>query len=170
MPKLKKEEAGSLSKSERQKLQRLYTQGGAAYGSVHNNLVKASNLSVSKVRYFLDSKSSYTKFTLATRKFKRMKAFAIFKNEIWCMDLAYVDKLAKDNKGVKYLLVRQEVFDRTVDAKGMKTKDSKETVCAFLSMITKKIVPKKFGLTRAQDLLGSLKYYAKLKEYKITLQ
>ena len=46
-----------------------------------------------------------------------MKAFARFKNEIWCMDLAYVDKLAKDNKGVKYLLVRQDLFDKTVDAK-----------------------------------------------------
>ena len=41
------------------------------------------------------------------------------------MGLAYVDKVAKDNNGVKYLLVRQDLFDRTVDAKGMKTKDSK---------------------------------------------
>ena len=46
-----------------------------------------------------------------------MKAFARFKNEICCMDLAYVDKLAKDNTGVKYLLVRQDLIDRTVDAK-----------------------------------------------------
>ena len=36
MPELKIEEAGSLSKYERQKLQRLYTQGAAAYSSVHN--------------------------------------------------------------------------------------------------------------------------------------
>ena len=124
MPKLKREETGCLSKAERQKLQRLYTQGGAAYGSVRN-LVKASNLSVSTVRHFLHSKPSYTKFTSATRKFKQMKAFVIFKNEILCMNLAYVDKLAKDNNGVKYLLVRQDLFVRTVDAKGMKTKDSK---------------------------------------------
>ena len=66
-----------------------------------------------------------------------MKAFARFKNELWCMDLAYVDKLANDNKGVKYLLVRQDLFDRTVDAKRMKTKDSKETVRTLLTMITK---------------------------------
>ena len=81
-------------------MQRLYTQGGAAYGSV-GNLVKASNLSVSKVRQFLHSKPSYTKFTLATRKFKQMKAVARFRNEIWCVDLAYVDKLFKDKNGVK---------------------------------------------------------------------
>ena len=61
------------------------------------------------------------------------------------MNLAYVAKLTKDNNGVKYLLVRQDPFDKTVDAKGMKTKDSKETVRAFLTMITKKIVPKKLG-------------------------
>ena len=51
MPKIKREKAGSPSKSERQKVQRLYTQGGAAYGSVRN-LVRDSNMSVSKVRQF----------------------------------------------------------------------------------------------------------------------
>ena len=75
MPKLKIEEPGSISKYERQKLRRLYTQGAAAYGSVRN-LAKASRLPVSKVRQFLHSKASYTKFALAARKFKRMKAFA----------------------------------------------------------------------------------------------
>ena len=81
------------------------------------NLVKASDLSVSKVRQLLHSKPFYAKFTLATRKLNRMKAFARFKNDFWCMDLAYVDKLAKDNNGVKYLLVRRDLFHRTVDAK-----------------------------------------------------
>ena len=169
MPKLKREEAGSLPISERQKLQRLHTQGGTAYGSLRN-LVKASNLSVSKVRQFLHSKPSYTKITLATRQFQRMKAFARFRNKIWCMDLAYVDKLAKDNSGVKYPLVRQGLFDRTVDAKGMKTKDSKEMFRAYLTMVTKKIVRKKRGLTKDQNLLESLEDYAKLKQYKFTLQ
>ena len=99
MPKPKIEEAGSLSKYERQKLQRLYTQGAVAYGSVRN-LAKASRLPVSKIRQFLHSKS-YTKFALAARKFKRMRAFAGFRIEICCMDLAYVDKIAKINNGVK---------------------------------------------------------------------
>ena len=53
----------------------MYTQGAAAYGSRHN-LAKTSGLPVSKVRQFLLSKDSYTKVTLATRKFERMKAFA----------------------------------------------------------------------------------------------
>ena len=133
-------------------------------------MAKACILPVSKVRQFLDSKDSFTKFTLAALKFKRMRAFARFKNEIWCMDLAYVDKLAKENNGVKYLLIRQDLFDRTVNAKGMKTKDSQETVKAFSSMITKNNRPKNFGLRRGQSLLERLKSFVLLSGYKFTLQ
>ena len=93
MPELKIEEAVSLSKYERQKLQRLYAQGAAAYGSVRN-LAKASRLPVTKLRQFLHSKASLTKINLAAQKFKRMSVFARLRNEIWCMDLADVDILA----------------------------------------------------------------------------
>ena len=86
------------------------------------------------------------------------------------MNLASVDKLAKDNNGVKYLPVRQNLFDRIVDAEGKKTKTSKETVRAFCLSIQKRIVPKKFEWTREQKLQKSLKYYAELKEYKIPRQ
>ena len=51
MAKLKIEETGSLSKYERQKLQRLYTQGAAAYGSVHN-MAKA-RIPKSKVSFYI---------------------------------------------------------------------------------------------------------------------
>ena len=84
----------ALSNYERQKLQRMYTQGAAAYGSVRN-LAKTSRLLVSKLRQFLHSKASYKKLTLARWKFKRMRAFVTFRNENWCMDFAYVDKLAR---------------------------------------------------------------------------
>ena len=151
------EEAGSLSKHERQKLQRLYTQGAAAYGSARN-LAKSSGLPVSKVRQFLHSKDSYTQFTLAARKFKRMRAFARFRNEIWSMDLAYVDKLTKENNGVKSLLVGQDLFDRTVNAKGMKKK-SQETVKAFSSMITKKSRPKKIWVDKGTEFAGAFKKF-----------
>ena len=163
MPKPKREEAGLFSKSERQMLPRLFTPGGAAWGSVRN-LVKASNLSVSKVRHFLQSKPSYTKFTPAKSNFKRVKSFARFKKEIWYMDLVYVDKLAKNNNGVMYLLVRQDLFDRTVDSKRMKIKGSKKTVRAFLAMITKKW-PKKIWVDKGTEFAGEFK---KLQNWRIT--
>ena len=74
MPKLKIEEAGSLSKCERQKLQRLYTQGAAAYGSVRS-LVKASRIPVSKVRQFLHSKFFLQKIYFGNTKIQENDRF-----------------------------------------------------------------------------------------------
>ena len=158
MPKLKIEEAGSVSKYERQKLQRLYTQGAAAYGSVRN-LAKASLLPVSEVRQFLHSKDSHTKFTLAARKFKRLRAFARFRNDFWCMDFAYVDKFAKENNGVNSLLVRQDLFDRTVNAKRMETKDSQATVKAFSSIITKRNRPEQIWVDKGTEFAEAFKKF-----------
>ena len=51
MPKQKIEELGSLSKSEKVRLNRLYSRGRAAYGSIQN-LSEASGLSKKKVESF----------------------------------------------------------------------------------------------------------------------
>ena len=79
-----------------------------------------------------------------------------------------VDKLANDKNGVKYLLVRQDLFDRTVDAKGMKSKDSKETVRAFLSMITKKNCPKKIWVDKGTEFAGEFKKLCKAEGIQIS--
>ena len=94
---------------------------------------------------------------LADYQYQRL--FARFKNEIWCMDLAYVDKLAKENNSVKNLLVRQDLVDRTVNAKRMKTKDSQETVKAFSSMITKKNRRKKIWVDKGTEFSGAFKRF-----------
>ena len=86
------------------------------------------------------------------------------------MDPAYVDKLANQNNGVKYLLVRQDLFDRTVNAKGMKTKDSQQTVKAFSSMITKKNRPKKIWADKGTEFAGAFKRFCAAEGYKFTLQ
>ena len=96
-----------------------------------------------------------------------MKAFAGFKYEIWCMDLVYLDQLTKDNIGVNYLLVHQDLFDRTVNAKGMKTKDSKETIRAFLTIITKKSLPKKFSVDPRTEFTGEFKTLCKAEAKQI---
>ena len=83
------------------------------------------------------------------------------------MDLAYVDKLAKNNNGVKYPLVRQDVFDRAVDAKRMKTKDSKETVRAFWTMITKKNWPNKIGVDKEKEFAGEFKKLCKAERIQL---
>ena len=69
------------------------------------------------------------------------------------MELACNDKLAKDKNGVKNQLVPQDLFGRSVDAKGMKAKDFKRTVCAFSTLSRKKIEAKKFDFTRGWNFL-----------------
>ena len=123
------------------------------------NLAKASKLPVCKVKQFLHSKDSYTKFTLATRKFRRMRAFARYKNESWCMDLAYVDKLAKNNRGIKHLLVRQDVFDKTIDVRGLKTKDANEALTVFAQMITKRKRPQSIWVDKGKESAGEFKKF-----------
>jgi len=68
---------------------------------------------------------------MATRKFNGMRAFARFINGIWYMDPAYVDKWAKENNGIMYLLVHQDLFDRIVNSNGRKLNDYQETVKSF---------------------------------------
>ena len=82
-----------------------------------------------------------------------MKAFACFKKETWYTYLTFVEKVAK-NIGVKYLLVRQDLFDRTVVAKGLKTKDSKDIVRAFSTLIAKKNLPKKNWFDKGTECAG----------------
>ena len=74
-------------------MQKFYIRGDAAYGSVRH-LLKTSDIPMSKVRQFLHSKTSYTKFTPSTRKFGTMRAFARLKMKVveWT---CHVDKLAK---------------------------------------------------------------------------
>ena len=47
------------------------------------------------------------------------------------MDPAYVDKLATDKNGLKYLLNGRNLFNKTVEAEGTKAKDSKKTFRAL---------------------------------------
>ena len=79
------------------------------------------------------------------------------------MDLAFVENVAKEKNGAEYLLVSDDLLDRTVDAKGMKTVGSKETVKAF-SIMNKKIVPKKIKVKSGLMLLEDLKEFEMLKD------
>ena len=52
-------------------------------------------------------------------------------NEIWSLDLVYVDKLAKLNRGVRYLLVAADCLSRYLRVEPLKTKYAKETAEAL---------------------------------------
>lgn len=150
---------GNLSNAERRSLHGAYTEGPAAYGSIAN-LVKQTGLSRKKVKQFLHSNNAYTKYHIAKRKFPRLKVFARHVNDIWCVDLAQVDKLASNNNGVKYLLVAIDVLSRFVRVQPMKDKQAKSTKQAFMKMI-RSVQPKKLWTDQGTEFGGEFKTYCK---------
>ena len=72
------------------------------------------------------------------------------------------NKVAGENNGVEYLLRRQYLFDDTVVAKRMKSKDYKKMLIFWL-WLKQRIRGEKFDSTREWNLLQSSKNYAKLK-------
>ena len=72
------------------------------------------------------------------------KVFAVANriNEIWSVDVAYMDKVAQHNNGVKYLLVAVDVLSRYLRVQPMKALYAKDAVEAFKKM-TKKKQPEK---------------------------
>ena len=113
--KSKEGEAGSVSRTERQKSQRLRTQGAAGFGFVRI-LSKASNLPVSKVRLFSLSKTSYTKFILARRKFRRLKAFLLGSRMTFGVLILFLLINGKRKYWCKVSTSSQDLFHRTVNA------------------------------------------------------
>ena len=143
---------GNPTISEEKKLKLLYTKGPAAFGSV-KNLTNARQLSPKKVKKFLRSQASHTKYGLFRKTYPRLKVIVNDINEIWSLDLAYVDKLAKYNRGVRYLLVAVDCLSRYLRVEPLKTKYAKETTEAFKKMIKTK-QPKKVWVDKGTEFKG----------------
>lgn len=148
--------------TEREKLDALWSKGPSAYGSVAN-LVKASGLDIETVKNFLHSKGSYTKYYLPKyKKFPRLKTYARNINEIWCIDVAYVDKLASYNDAYKFLLVCVDVLSRFVRVKPMKSLTSKSAQIALTDMLTDSpVYPKKLWSDKGREFQGQFKAFCK---------
>ena len=103
-------------------------------------------------------KQAHTKYSLFKSKFPRLKVIAFRINEIWSLDLAFVDKLSKYNKGIKYLLVAVDVLSRYLRVEPLKTKEAKDCATAFAKMIrTKK--PEKVWTDKGTEFKGEFKKY-----------
>ena len=140
-------QTGSITVSDRIKLQKLYNERGpAAFGSI-NNLTKASGLSRERVTEFLQSRDSYTKYKGIRRKFPRLNAHARYSDEIWCLDLAQMDKLSRWNRGINFLLVTVDVFSRYLRVEPLRRKGAEAVKAAFIKMCSKKnsISQKNYG-------------------------
>ena len=140
-PVYRRKNNGNITTSEEKMLQSMYKKGSAAFGSVQN-LQKRTNLQPRKVKQFLANKNAHTKYKGFRKNFARLKVFAYDINEIWSLDLAHVDKLPKQNAGLKFLLIAVDCLSRFLRVEQLKSKYATTTAEAFKQMIKQK-QPKK---------------------------
>ena len=135
--------------------------GSAAFGSIAN-LKKTSGFTRSKIVRSLQSKAPYTKYKQFTKKLPRLKAVAFRINEIWSVDVAYMDKVARHNNGVKYLLMAVNVLSRYLRVQPMKALYGKDAVEEFKKMIEKK-QPEKVWTDKGSEIKGDFKKFCEKK-------
>ena len=126
------------------------------------NLQKASRLSKKKVETYLSQTDAHTKYKNPRKSFPRLKVQAFDINEIWSIDVAYMDKLAKYNNGIKYLLVAVDVLSRFLRVEPMKTKSASDTTRAIKRMITK-VAPRKVWSDKGSEFKGEFRNFCQSK-------
>ena len=158
----RKQNNGKITKIEEKLLKTKYSDKvPVLFGSV-NNMIKATNWSRKKIKHFLHTEPAYTKYQTVIRKTPRPKVKVYNIDEIWSLDLAFVDKITQYNHDVKYLLVAFDCMSRYLRVQPLKSKYATTTAEAFKLMITTK-QPKKYEWTREQSLKGPSKHYVKRK-------
>ena len=166
MPSRRISEIGSLSEGERRLLNGLYTAGPTAYGSV-KSLEDASGLSKKKVLEFLHANNAYTQYHIAYRSFPRIRVFAKAINDIWCMDLAQMDKLSGDNNSFQHLLISVDVLSRFIRVEPMKNKTAKTAKNALIKMLSNGDQPKKIWTDDGGEFKGAFKTFCSNMEIEI---
>ena len=111
---------------------------------------------MTKVKMYLETKPSFTKYRAQWLNFPRLKVIVNDLNEIWSLDLAHVDELAKYNRDDKYLLVAVDCLSRYLRVESLKTKFATETANAFRNMIKHKR-PQKVWVDDGTEFLGAFK-------------
>ena len=95
------------------KLHTIYTscQSPASYGS-RASLKKYSNCTYKQVDNYLRKSETYSKFKQTKKKFVRLKVQTYGLNQIWSVDLANMQQMARQNSGVKFHFVAVDTLSR----------------------------------------------------------
>ena len=151
----RRKEKNGLTIKDVKLLDRLYSKGPASFGS-SKRLKDFSKRPMTKVKMYLETKPSFTKYRAQRLNFPRLKVIVNDLNEIWSLDLAHVDKLAKYNRDVKYLLLAVDCLSRYLRVEPLKTKNATETAKAFRNMIKHK-QPQKVWVDDGTEFFGAFK-------------
>ena len=163
--------SAKLSVEEKERLQKAYftVDGPSSYGSV-DNLMRRTGISRTKVKHFLSTSDTYTKFRMAHRRknFTRLKVQSLHIDEIWSVDLAYMDKVAESNNGVVYLFVAVDTLSRKLFVRPMKNKTAKEARNALAAILNdEERKPSKIWIDKGKEFEGEFRSFCNNKNISI---
>ena len=118
------------------------------------------------MKQFLETKNAHTKYKGFRKSFARLKVIAYDLDEIWSLDLAHVDKLLKQNAGIKYLLIAVDCLSRYLRVEPLKSKYATTTAEAFKRM-SKHKQPIKVWVDAGTEFKGNFKTPCQRRNIKI---
>ena len=132
------------------------------------NYLKNDDISVTKkqVKLFLDNQMNKQITTQKkVLKSNRGHIVAYFKNELWQIDIFFLPKYYKSNKGYKFIFCCIDVFTRFVYCRKMKNKDNEDVIKALKSIL--KIEQPEKIISDSDSTFLSHDFQAVMKEYNI---
>ena len=122
-------------------------------------------ISRKQVEEYLSGQDVYTLHRRAVRKYPKMPTLAPGLHTEWQGDLAIFDRLARQNKGYKYLLVCIDILSRQLFVEPVKTKSAEYMIDAFERLFARsQVIPwrlltdqgKEFTARRVQDYFKAI--------------
>ena len=160
---------GKPTLTEEKFLKNSYTDKRPAFFGSVKTLKTTTVIPGRNVNHFLRTEPAYTKHRTVRRKIPRLKVIVNDINEIWSIDLAYNDKLAKYNKDIKSVLVAVDCMSRYLRVQPLKSKYAITPAEAFNQMI-KAEKPKKVWVDKVTEFKGSFKIFLRKRVSKHTKQ
>lgn len=125
-----------------QELERVYTDprhpgSYSAVKKLKKSLPGHVHVTIKKVQDWLKTKDTYVKHRFARKNFKRNQVVAPHIDAQWQGDLADMGNLARNNDGVRFLLILIDVVSKHAWVEPLKSKSAKEVLGAFQRIFAK---------------------------------
>lgn len=119
------------------------------------NIVKKEgkhNISLNEIRKWLQNQDAYSLQRPVKRKFKRTRVIVGGLNDMWDVDLASVENLAKYNDKINFLLIVIDVFSRYLYVEPLLNKKATTVLKALKSIFSKGTIPRTIRSDKGGEL------------------
>ena len=123
-----------------QRIDKLYYEPGPAHLASAKTLYHVAKKSIPGIKWkdvqsYLDRQYTQSRHKHLRKTFSRRKVLVLRIDEIWTMDLVFVEGLTSYNYGYSYILTILDIFSRYLWAKPLKSKRPKEVASIVETVI-----------------------------------